>query len=78
MVNFTGKLDVKTKTIEKATFANVKQSLNIYLDYALLRFKYSHNSKNLVKKIGRTSVLFVGPLILVFWTSGDICPGFQR
>ena len=25
----------------------------------------------------RTSVLFVGPLIPLFWTSGDICPGFQ-
>ena len=24
-----------------------------------------------------TSVLFVGPLILLFWTPGDICPGFQ-
>ena len=26
----------------------------------------------------RTQVLFVGPLIPLFWTSGDICPGFQR
>ena len=26
----------------------------------------------------RTSVLFVGPLIPLFWTSSDICPGFQR
>ena len=25
----------------------------------------------------RTRVLFVGPLIPLFWTSGDICPGFQ-
>ena len=25
----------------------------------------------------RTQVLFVGPLIPLFWTSGDICPGFQ-
>ena len=25
----------------------------------------------------RTHVLFVGPLIPLFWTSGDICPGFQ-
>ena len=30
------------------------------------------------KKIWRTSVIFVGPLIPLFWTSGDICPGFQR
>ena len=25
----------------------------------------------------RTQVLFVGPLKLLFWTSGDICPMFQ-
>ena len=25
----------------------------------------------------RTHVLFVGPLIPLFWTSGDVCPGFQ-
>ena len=25
----------------------------------------------------RTQVLFVGPLIPLFWTSGDVCPGFQ-
>ena len=25
----------------------------------------------------RTRVLFVGPLIPLFWTSGDVCPGFQ-
>ena len=24
-----------------------------------------------------TSVLSVAPLIPLFWTSGDICPGFQ-
>ena len=29
------------------------------------------------KFFGRTSVLFVGPLIPLFWTFGDICPGFQ-
>ena len=31
----------------------------------------------LFKKNWRTSVLFVGPLIPLLWTSGDICPGFQ-
>ena len=25
----------------------------------------------------RKQVFFVGPLISLFWTSGDICPGFQ-
>ena len=25
----------------------------------------------------RTHVLFAGPLIPLFWTSGDVCPGFQ-
>ena len=29
------------------------------------------------KKNWRTSVLFVGSLIPLFWTSGDVCPGFQ-
>ena len=29
------------------------------------------------KKSWRTSVLFVGPLIPLFWTSSDICPWFQ-
>ena len=29
------------------------------------------------KKIWRTHVLFVGPLIPLFWTSGDVSPGFQ-
>ena len=26
---------------------------------------------------GGHEVLFVGPLIPLFWTSGDVCPGFQ-
>ena len=25
----------------------------------------------------RTQVLFMGPLIPLLWTSGDVCPGFQ-
>ena len=29
------------------------------------------------KNICRTHVLFVGPLIPLFWTSDDVCPGFQ-
>ena len=29
------------------------------------------------KIFSRTLVLFVGPLTLLVWTSGDICPGFQ-
>ena len=28
-------------------------------------------------KFLRTSVLFVGPLIPLFWPSGDVCLGFQ-
>ena len=31
---------------------------------------------NFLKKIWSTQVLFMGPLIGLFWTSGDIC-GFQ-
>ena len=29
------------------------------------------------EKSFRTQVFFVGPLILLFWTSGDVCPGFR-
>ena len=29
------------------------------------------------KYFWRTSVLFVRPLIPLFWTSGDVCPGFS-
>ena len=28
--------------------------------------------------IGTTEVLFVGLLILLFWTYGEVCPGFQK
>ena len=31
-----------------------------------------------LKKFWRTHALFVGPLIPLLWTSGDLCPGFQR
>ena len=30
------------------------------------------------KKFWRTQVLFVVSLIRLFWTSGDVCPGFQN
>ena len=30
-----------------------------------------------LKKFWRTQVLFVGPLIPLFWTFGDVYPGFQ-
>ena len=29
------------------------------------------------KIFGGHKVLFVGPLVPLFWTSGDVCPGFQ-
>ena len=29
-----------------------------------------------IKKNWNASVFFVGPLMSLFWTSGDICPGF--
>ena len=31
----------------------------------------------MIKKIWRAQVIFVGPLIPLFWISGDICPHFQ-
>ena len=30
------------------------------------------------KKLCRTSILFVGPLLTLNWTYGDVCTGFQR
>ena len=30
-----------------------------------------------LKKFRKTEVLFVGPLIPLFWTSGDVSSGFQ-
>ena len=41
---------------------------------------YASIVKELFKKkiLWRTQVLFVGPLITMFWTSGDVCPGFQK
>ena len=30
------------------------------------------------RKVWRTSVIFVGLLISLFWTSGDVCPEFQN
>ena len=33
--------------------------------------------QNFFLNVWRTSVLFVRPLILLCWTSGDVCPGFQ-
>ena len=35
------------------------------------------NRKSFFFNFWRTHVLFVGPLISLFWTSDDICPGFQ-
>ena len=29
------------------------------------------------KKFGRHQSFFMGPLIPLFWTSGDVCPWFQ-
>ena len=31
----------------------------------------------LLKKISRSLVIFVGPLIPLFWTFGAVCPEFQ-
>ena len=37
-----------------------------------------YRTENVFFKIfWRTHVLFVGPLIPLFWTSGNVCPGFQ-
>ena len=33
--------------------------------------------KHLLKKNSSTEVFFMGPLIPMFWTFDDVCPGFQ-
>ena len=38
-------------------------------------FKFKENL--LKNNVWRTSILFMGPLITLFWTSGDVYPGFQ-
>ena len=40
-------------------------------------FGFCHHSMNFFLKFWWTHVLFVGPLIPLFWTSGDVCPGLQ-
>ena len=40
-------------------------------------FFLMHPVTSFFKNIWRTEVLFVGPLIPLFWTSGDFNPGFQ-
>ena len=42
----------------------------------ILPQKYGSNSA-LLKNFWRTWVLFVGPIIPLFWTSGDVSSGFQ-
>ena len=47
----------------------------------LLRRKFGHSGFFFffffLNNFCKAQVLFVGPLIPLFWTSGDVCPGFQ-
>ena len=47
----------------------------LWINIILCYFVRVHAS--FFKFFWRTHVLFVGPLIPLFWTSGDVCPGFQ-
>ena len=38
---------------------------------------YSQGGLTLFFQFRKTSV-FLGPLILLFWTFGDVCPGFRK
>ena len=40
-------------------------------------YNFSTQMKSFLEIFWRTSAIFVEPLIPLFWTSGDICPGFQ-
>ena len=42
-----------------------------------MRFLKMINPCHFFLKKQRTKFLFVGPLITLFWTAGDVCPGFQ-
>ena len=48
---------------------NIDNKIYPYISFSLIY---------LTTYIGRTQVLFVGPLTPVFWTSSDVCPGFQN
>ena len=48
--------------------------MNNFRAYKLTPIRTPHFS---LKKIWRTSVLFLVPLIPLFWTSGDVSPGLQ-
>ena len=46
--------------------------------FLLYKDETEKNDENdFLKFFKRTSVLFVGPLIPLLWTSGDVCLGFQ-
>ena len=74
----------------KNGYSNAIAKSSVWTDF---NPSYSHASgtehqallvdKNMRKKIhfltifGRTSILFIGSLIPLIWTFGEVCPGFQ-
>ena len=43
----------------------------------IMTILYSHGKKCFLQIFWRTSFLFLERLMPLFWTSGEICPGFQ-
>ena len=51
--------------------------INIHSNFVLYELQFSEHLLLLFKSVWRTFVLYVGPLIPLFWTSGGFCPGPQ-
>ena len=63
-----------TKALNECNHVSIVMNGTHYLSK---RIKFGCPSFFLKKSFWRTWVLFVGPLILLFWTSGDASSGFQ-
>ena len=54
-------------------FESINESALVVVKFNRIFFSRKH----FFKYNGRHKVLFVGSLIPLFWTSGDVCPRFQ-
>ena len=65
------------QSLDKTSAQNVKFTLILIPWYFYFPLEHFNNLNTSSFNFWRTSILFVGPLIPLFWTSGVICPGFQ-
>ena len=68
----TGNTNVCFEKADQQSPLNLTGKAKTYV--TVQRFKIS---TSIFFNFWRTSVLFVGPLMPLFWTSSDVCPGFQ-